>query len=179
MKRNIPYRIATAACAAVCWLMLLTGCAGGGRPVLWYQDAFTSAALTEGGRTWTLAPSPDGFTVRLDAPPPAAGVTFTVTDSGAFASAGGVTIPVTDAMLTGARRLTALFTLREEELFELSASHGEGESAAARYRTAAGEITAVLGADGTPLYFDDPSGRVTVERLEFPPDETNGNRGES
>lgn len=174
MKRSC-IKIAAAACAALCFLFRLTGCARGGRPVLWYQDALEAAVLEEGGRTWTLAPVPGGFSVRLDAPASAAGVTFTVTDAASYASAGGVSIPVTEAMLAGAGRLAALFTLREEELFELAASHADGEAAIARYRGAAGETSVALGADGAPLYFEDAAGRVTVVRLDARTGETNGN----
>ena len=167
MRKRFPY-IATAACAAVC-LLLLSGCAHTQpRSLLWYQDSFVSAVLEGEGRRWTLTRLPDGFSARLDAPASAAGVTFTVTSAASYASAEDVTIPVTEAMLGGARRVIGLFSLREEALTGVSAGHeSDGDAVLAHYHTESGDITVGIGGDGLPLFFETEDGvRYTVPQME-------------
>ena len=143
MKR-IRKRI-TAACAAVC-LLCTSGCGRTkSRPLLWYQDALRSATIAGPEGTWRVAPAPDGWTAALTLPEGEAG--FSLGETSCAGTAGGVTIPVSGAMLGGARRAAGLFFLREEALCGVEAVSG---GARARFRQDGAEITVEFGADGRP-----------------------------
>lgn len=142
----------TAVCSAVCLLILfLAGChAGPERDLLWYQDSMTAAVLTESdsGRVWRLTLTDGGFTAELTAPASVRGITFTVSETEAYARAGDVRIPVNDAMLTGARRALSFFTLSPDDLTGIEPSPGGGVTAS----FTSGDVQFVLfiGEDGLP-----------------------------
>jgi|GEM_PF-5370694 len=143
MKR-IRERI-TAACAAVC-LLCTFGCAKtDARPLLWYQDALRSATIAGPDGIWRVAPAADGWTAALTLPEGEA--VFSLGETSCTVTAGGVTIPVSEAMLGGARRAAGLFSLREEALCGVEATSG---GARARFRQDGAEITVDFGVDGRP-----------------------------
>lgn len=142
----------TAVCSAVCLLiLLLAGChAGPGRDLLWYQDSMTAAVLTESdsGRAWRITLTEEGFTAELTAPASVRGITFTVSETEAYAQSGDVRIPVNDAMLTGARRALSCFTLSLDSLTGIEPSVNGGVKAS----FTSGDVQFVLsiGEDGLP-----------------------------
>jgi len=117
-KINAFCKLRTAARAAVCLLFLFfcAGCAGEDtKSILEYQTALQSCLMEEEAagtlfaRMWEIVPRPDGFTVRLCPEGERGDITFFLTESGASASAGGITLPVSDAMSRAARSLGCSF----------------------------------------------------------------------
>lgn len=142
----------TAVCSAVCLLILfLAGCtAGTDRDLLWYQDAMTAAVLTESdsGRVWRITLTDEGFSAELTAPASVRGITFTVSETEAYARAGDVRIPVNDAMLTGARRALSCLTLSPENLTGLEPSPEGGVTA--RFTAENAQYELRIATDGLP-----------------------------
>ena len=141
----------TAVCSAVCLLiLLLTGCRAPERNLLWYQDGMSAAILTESdsGRVWRIVPTDGGFTAELTAPASVCGITFTVSETEAHASAGEVRIPVGDAMLTGARRALSCLTLSEDDLTGIDPSPEGGVTA--RFTGDTAQFVLCIGTDGLP-----------------------------
>ncbi len=142
----------TAVCSAVCLLILfLAGCSTGPeRDLLWYQDSMSAAVLTESdsGRVWRINLTDGGFSAELTAPDSVRGITFTVSETEAYAQAGDVRIPVNDAMLTGARRALSCFTLSPDSLTGIEPSVNGGVTAS----FTAGDVQFVLsiGENGLP-----------------------------
>ena len=142
----------TAVCSAVCLLiLLLAGCtAGTDRDLLWYQDGMSAAILTESdsGRVWRIVPTDGGFTAELTEPASVRGITFTVSETEAYASAGDVRIPVNDAMLTGARRALSCLTLSEDDLTGIDPSPEGGVTA--RFTAENAQYELRIAPDGLP-----------------------------
>lgn len=155
-------RLLFAFLAAFC--VLLFGCVPkNSRPLLWYQDVFTTATLTDGTTTWRLAPIPGGYTAEILSPASIAGITFTVTDTSAEVSMGDMHIPVSEAMTRECDRLIALFRLSEENLIGVEAPGDDPEGITyARFRRDGAEYTAGLRADGLPAFFDITIDGITV-----------------
>ncbi len=152
----------TAACAAVC-LLLLAGCAAApARSLLWYQETLVSAEIADGTCAWRVAPTPDGWSVTLHMEEGDA--VFALGSAGCSVSCGGVTIPVGEAMTSGARRAAALFSLAPEALCEVRTDEGDG-TVRARFRTETAQIVLGLRADGLPVYFEETTARGTVRWL--------------
>ncbi len=152
----------TAACTAVC-LLLLAGCAAvPARDLLWYQKTLVSAEVADGTSVWRVAPTPDGWSVTLHMEEGDA--VFTLGSAASSVSCGGITIPVSEAMLSGARRAAALFSLASDALSEVRT--GEGDAAVrARFVTETAEIVLGLRADGLPVYFEETTSCGTVRWL--------------
>lgn len=151
-----------ALCAILC--LIFPGCTPKNtRPLLWYQDAFTGATLSDGDTTWRIAPIPGGFTAEMIAPASVAGITFTITDTAGEVSLGDLHIPVSEAMSGGCMRLMDLFRLREDQLIGVDAAKDDPEGITyARFRTDTAEYTVGIRPDGLPAFFEEITNGITV-----------------
>ena len=158
--KNTRTRIALTLLLAAAFLFA-AGCTQSDRPLLGYQDTLVSADVSDGTHTWRISPTDGGFTAVILTPPEAEGVTFLLTDVSSSVSLADVTVPVSDKMTAGARRLAALFTLDEARISEVRPDK-DTQTVRARVRTDEGEITVTLGKDGIPVSFETSNGTVTV-----------------
>ncbi len=160
MRRSITAILfAALLCAA------FSGCGLSGVDWLSYRDGFVSADLTDGERAWRITAVPEGFTAEMLSPPEAAGVTFRITDTTAFAFVGGTEIPVSDSFVSNVRRMVSLFEKGDAQIKEVR-SFGSTSDVCVRFVTERGEeVSAVFTANGLPRSFETAGGVYTVEQI--------------
>lgn len=158
--RTKPRILQTAACAAVC-LLLLFGCGTEKRSLLWYQENMSSVTLESDGYLFRIVPERDGYRCTLLSPESVSGISFFCGEGTAYAEYGNLHIPIRAGTVGGMERMLPCLSLQEENLLHIEADRETG-LVHARFRMENAICTVGMASDSLPIFFLVESGEETI-----------------